>query len=75
MALCLGSDRPDGQAVHPRAKLRRSLHLIPVSGVGEVVGGVSEVVGAKKIRGNGVEGMFSKDMTDDKMTCEARKLS
>ena len=44
--LCWGSDRPDGQAVHPR----------PVSGVGVVVGGVSEVVGEETIGGNGVEG-------------------
>ena len=41
-------------------------NVIPVSGVGEVVGGVSQVVGKEKIGGNGVDGMFSKDMTDGK---------
>ena len=35
--------------------------LIPVSGVGEVVDGVSEVVGETKIGGNGVEGMLRKE--------------
>ena len=49
--------------------------LIPVSGVGVGVGGVSEVVGEEKMGGNGVEGMFSKVMTDDKMTFEARQTS
>ena len=34
-------------------------NLIPVSGV-------SEVVSEETIGGNGVEGMFSKDMTNDK---------
>ena len=29
----------------------------------------------RKLGGNGVEGMFSKDMTDDKMTFEARNMS
>ena len=47
----------------------------PVSAVGEAVGGVSEVAGAEKIGGNGVEGTSSKDMTDDKRTFEARKMS
>ena len=42
---------------------------------GEVVGGVSEVVGEEKTGEKRVEGMFSKDMTDDKMTFEARKMS
>ena len=49
--------------------------LIPVSGVGVIVGGVSEVVGEEKMGGNGVEGMFSKVMTDDNMTFEARQTS
>ena len=44
----------------------QGFNLIPVSGVGEVVGGVSEAVGEQKIGGNAFEGMFSKDMTDDK---------
>ena len=47
--------------------------LIPVSGVGVIVGGVGEVVGEEKMGGNGVEGMFSKVTTDDKMTFEARQ--
>ena len=64
----MGSDWPDGQAVHPRAKLHRGFNLIPVSGVSEVVCGVSGVVGEEKKGRNGVEGMFSKDMTDDKKT-------
>ena len=42
----------------------QGFNLIPVSGVGEVV---SEVVGEEKIGGKGVDGMFSKDMTDEKM--------
>ena len=50
-------------------------NLIPISGAGEVVGGVSEVVGEEKIGGNGAEKTFSKDMTDNKMTFEARKMS
>ena len=58
LKMCLGSDRTDGQTVHPRAELLRVYNLIPVSGVGEAVGGVSEVVGDEKIRGNGVEGTF-----------------
>ena len=36
-------------------------HLIPVSGVGVVVGD-------EKIGGNAVEGTFNKDMTNDEMT-------
>ena len=40
----------------------RGLHMVPV-------------VGEEKLGENGVEGMFSKDMTDDKMTLEARKMS
>ena len=49
--------------------------MIPINGVGEVVCGASEVAGEEKIGGKGVEGMFSKDMTEDKMTFEARKMS
>ena len=44
-------------------------------GFGEVVGGVNKVVSEKKIGGNGVEEMFSKDMTKDEMTLEASKMS
>ena len=43
LSMCLGSDQPDGQAVHPRARLHMGFSLIPVSGVDEVVSGVSEV--------------------------------
>ena len=57
------------------SEVAQGFNLIPVSGVVEEVGGVGEVVGGEKIGGNGVEGMFSKDMTDDKMTLEARKMS
>ena len=53
----------------------KGFNLIPASGVGEVVGGVSGVAGEEKIGENGVEGMFSKDMTDDKMSLEVRKMS
>ena len=38
-------------------------NLIPVSGVGEAAGGVSDAAGDEKIGGNGVEGSFSNDMT------------
>ena len=47
--------------------------LIPVSGVGEAVSGVTEAVGDEKIGGSGVEGTFNKDMTNDEMTSEAHK--
>ena len=47
--------------------------LIPVSSVGEAVGGVSEAVRDEKVGGNGVEGTFNKDMTNDGMTFEAHK--
>ena len=43
-------------------------NLIPVSGVGEAVGGASEAVSGEKIGGNGVEGTFSNDMTCGEMT-------
>ena len=72
--MCLGSDRPDGQTVHPRAEQHRGF-LIPVSGVGEAVGGVSEAAGDVKIGGNGVEGTFNKEMTNDGITFEAIKSS
>ena len=56
---CLKSDRPDGHTAHPRAESHAG--LIPVSGVGVAVDG-------EKKRGNGVEGTFNKDMTNDEMT-------
>ena len=43
-------------------------NLIPVSGVGEGVRGVSEAVSDEKIGGYGVEGTFSNDMTCGEMT-------
>ena len=46
--------------------------LIPVSSVGEAVGGVSEAVRDEKIGGNGVERTFNKD-TNDGMTLDAHK--
>ena len=67
----LGSDRPDGQTIHPRAELHKD--LIPVSGVREAVGGVSEAAGGEKIKGIAVEGTFNEDMTNDEMTFEAHK--
>ena len=66
--MCLASDRPYGQTVHTKASLHRGLDLIPVSGVGEAVGGVREAVSDEKIGGNGIEGTFNKDMTNDEMT-------
>ena len=48
-------------------------NLIPVSGVTEAASGVSEAVGDEKIGGNGVEGTFNKDMTNDGMIFEAHK--
>ena len=51
-----------------------------ISGVGEAAGGVSEahgfvseVASEYKIEGNGVEGTFNKDMTNDGMIFEAHK--
>ena len=61
--LCLESDRPGGQTVHPRAEQHRGFTLTPVNSVGEAVVGVSEAVRDEKIGGNGVEGTFNKDMT------------
>ena len=46
----------------------QGFNLIPVSGVAEEVCGVSEVAGEEIIGGNGVEGMFRRDVTDDKTT-------
>ena len=51
--LCLES------TVHPRAEQHRGFTLIPVSSVGEAVGGVNEAVRDEKVGGNGVEGTFS----------------
>ena len=44
----------------------QGFYLIPVSGVGEAAGGVSEAENDEKIRGNGAEGTFNKDMTNVK---------
>ena len=44
--MCLGSDRPDRQTVHPRAEGAHGFNLIPVSGV-------SEAVSDEKKGGNG----------------------
>ena len=51
----------------------QGFHLVPVSGVGEAVGGVNEAVGDEKIGGNGVAGTFNIDMTSGLMTLEAHK--
>ena len=62
----IGSARwPSSPSPSERAQ---GFNLIPVSGVAEEVCGVSEVAGEEKIGGNGVEGMFRKDVTDDKTT-------
>ena len=47
--------------------------LIPVDSAGETVGVSSEVADEEKIGGNGVEGTFNKDMTNDGMIFEAHK--
>ena len=66
-----GSTRsPDGPS---QSGVAQGLNLIPVSGVGKAAGGVSEAVGDEKIGGNGVEGTFNKDVTNDEMTFEAHK--
>ena len=57
----------------PERSRTHGFNLIPVSGVREVVGGVSEAVSDEKKRGNGVEGTFNKDMTTDGMIFEAQK--
>ena len=47
----IGSARwPDGP---PESGVAQGFNQIPVSGVGEAVGGVSEAVGDEKIGGNG----------------------
>ena len=67
----IGSPRwPDGP---PQSGVAHGFNLIQVSGVGEAVGGVSEAVGDEKIRGNGFEKTYNKDMTNDEMTFEAHK--
>ena len=54
----IGSARwPDGP---PQSGVAQELKLIPVSGVGEAVGGISEAVGDEKIGGNGVGGTSTK---------------
>ena len=42
--------------------------LLPFDSAGETVVVVSEVTGEEKFGGNGVEGMFNNDMTDDGRT-------
>ena len=55
----VGSARwPDGP---PQSGVAHGFSLIPVSGVGVVVDG-------EKTGGNGVEGAFNKDMTNDEIT-------
>ena len=49
------------------------VYLIPVSGVGEAVGGVNEAVSGERIGGNGVEGTLHKDTIKDEMTLEAHE--
>ena len=67
----IGSARwPDGP---PQSGIAQGLNLIPISGVGEAASGVGEAAGDEKIGGNGVEGTFNKDMTNDEMTFEAHK--
>ena len=62
----VGSARwPDGQTQSGAAK---GFNLIPLIGVVEAVGGVSEAVGDDKVEGNGTEGTFNKDMTNDETT-------
>ena len=69
----IGSARwPDGP---PQSGVALGFDLIPVSGVGEAIGGVSEKASDEKIGGNGVEGAFSKDMTNDEMTAFGEVLS
>ena len=74
LTLCvfgIGSDRwPDGP---PLSGAAQGFDLIPVSGVGEAVGGVIEAAGDEKIGGSGVDGTFNKDMTNDEMTFETHK--
>ena len=48
-------------------KVAQGCGLLPVDSAGETVGVVSEVTGEEKIEGNGVEGIFNNDMTDDEM--------
>ena len=62
-----------GPARWPDCPVAHRFSLIPVSGVREAVGGVSEAVGDEKIGGNGVEGTFKKDMTSDGITFQAHK--
>ena len=50
------------------SEVAQGFSLIPVSGVCEARGVVSDVAGEEKIGGNRVERMFSKDMTDGGMT-------
>ena len=49
------------------SKVAQGCGLLAVDSAGETVGVVSEVTSEEKIGGNGVEGMFNNDMTDDGM--------
>ena len=48
------------------SKVAQGCGLLPVDSAGVTVGVVCEVASDEKIGGNGVEGMFNNDMTDDK---------
>ena len=61
---------PDGPS---QSRVAHGFRLIPVSGVGEAVGGVSEAVGDEKIRKRVSKVTFDKDMANDEMTFEAHK--
>ena len=57
-----------GPASPSPSGVAHGIGLIPVDSAGEAAGVVSEVAGEEKIGGNGVEGTFNKDMTNDGMT-------
>ena len=61
---------PDGPSLSEAAQ---EFHLIPASGVGEVVGGVSDAVGDETTGGSGVERTFNKGMTNYENTSEGHK--
>ena len=51
-------------------KVAQGCGLLAVDSAGETEGVVSECTGEEKKEGNGVEGMFNNDMTDDGMFFE-----
>ena len=55
------------------SKVAQVFGLTPVDSVGEAAGVLSEVAGEEKIGGNGDEGTFKKDMTNDGMIFEAHR--